>query len=160
MAEQFQRDFFVWPNRLLHLPYCNLRRAHRHRFGALSLWLKIKCLSPRPGSWQQLKFRPLVSYKQHHWRRLLILACRSMNFIQKRVAPGFAVSSLAELRCKIFDFNKGPILETPPGTLHEPLGLATDDIDSFFTLVPRREVLAEVQWACKQFIRATGHEYL
>lgn len=55
----YNADFFVWPNQMQHLPYCHLRRGTHHRFAALSLHIKAKCLFPLCTSWGDIKYRPL-----------------------------------------------------------------------------------------------------
>ena len=51
-----------------HLPFCELERGARE-FGALRHWVKMK-------SWDDLKYRPVVSFKKQRWRKLWSLLSR------------------------------------------------------------------------------------
>ena len=58
-------------NELKHLPFCNLMKG-KHKFGVLQGWIKFKCLKDDM-TWQDVKMRPIVSYKNHRWRKLFTL---------------------------------------------------------------------------------------
>ena len=105
---EFRRSLFVWPQQLHCLPFCRLRKGHRHRFGSLSLHVKAKTLFPKVADWSSVKFRPLVSYKQHHWKQLFRITCQAIDFVQRSVAPGFSVLSADALHHKISAFNLQP----------------------------------------------------
>ena len=61
---------------LRHLPYCGLK-AKKHRFGCLRAWIKYKSFAEWDGKkWTDLKFRPLVSYKSHRWKKLFTMVSR------------------------------------------------------------------------------------
>ena len=57
---------------LRHLPYSSLRKTESHRFGCLRLWPKLKNFKDTI-KLDTLKYRPLVSYERHRWRRVLSL---------------------------------------------------------------------------------------
>ncbi len=64
---------------LKHLVYSNLKKTKFHRFGVLRLWPKFKSFKGNEGSkprWSDMKWRPLVSYKKHRWRKVLALLSR------------------------------------------------------------------------------------
>ena len=58
---------------LRHLPYSNLRKTAHHRFGCLRLWPKLKVFRGKKTAWEDFKWRPLVSFKKHRWKRVLAL---------------------------------------------------------------------------------------
>ena len=68
--------------------------------------MKAKVLFPRVTEWSAMKFRPLVSYKQHHWKRLLRIACQAIDFMQQTIAPGFATLSSEVFGLKLKNFNQ------------------------------------------------------
>ena len=120
-----------------------------------------------PDTWDDVKFRPLVSYRRHHWRRLLSLLCKALNFIRHVVCPGFAVDSLADLRSKLAQFNGDGCFDDDSSSHGIPdlvpdatLNFETDDIENFFTQVPRDELVDEISWACSEFINKTGHNFI
>ena len=57
-----------------HLPYCEIKRTNSHRFGCLRLWPKYEDFGVQNVWWADLKWRPLVSFRQHKWRRLFSMA--------------------------------------------------------------------------------------
>jgi hypothetical protein len=59
-------------NSLNYLPFARLRSAKFHRFGALRLWPKKKVFFNKP-KWEDFKYRPLVSFQKHRWKRLFAL---------------------------------------------------------------------------------------
>lgn len=62
-------------NGLRYLPFAQLRATHQHRFGSLRLWPKFKNFLEQP-SWDTFRWRPLVSFEHHRWRRLFSLLSR------------------------------------------------------------------------------------
>ena len=56
---------------LRHLPFSNLRKTAHHRFGCLRLWPKLKVFRHGKPLWEDFKWRPLVSFKRHRWKRVL-----------------------------------------------------------------------------------------
>ena len=62
-------------NTLRHLPFCQLRPKGKHRFGCLRGWVKKKSFMELEG-WASLRWRPLVSFREHRWRRLFSLLSR------------------------------------------------------------------------------------
>jgi hypothetical protein len=60
---------------LRHLPFAALRGAATHKFGCLRGWVKKKSFTEEM-SWSTLKWRPLVSFREHRWRKLLSLLSR------------------------------------------------------------------------------------
>ena len=152
---EFRHDFFVWPNALHCLPYCRFRRGHRHRFGSLSLHVKAKVLFPRVTEWSAMKFRPLVSYKQHHWKRLLRIACQAIDFMQQTIALGFATLSSEVFCLKLKSFNQ----DTDPEST-DRIHIRVDDIRDFFTRAPRADVMECLSWATSELRRRTGHYFV
>ena len=67
-------------NGLKHLPYAALPKASCHEFGVLRLWCKLKSFKVDEGvvplSWSAFKWRPLVSFRKHRWRRVFSLLSR------------------------------------------------------------------------------------
>ncbi len=61
---------------LRYLPFCQCRKAKEHRYGCLRLWPKAKSVRNPKRSWKTLTFRPLVSYRQHRFRRLFSMVSR------------------------------------------------------------------------------------
>jgi hypothetical protein len=61
---------------LSYLPFCQLRPTSAHRFGAMRLWVKLKVFESEILGWNSLKWRPLVSYRQHKWRKLYAMTSR------------------------------------------------------------------------------------
>ncbi len=62
-------------NGLFHLPFCELRGRGAHEFGCLRLWIKKKSFADLT-TWEELKWRPLVSFRKHRWRKLFSLLSR------------------------------------------------------------------------------------
>ena len=155
---RFTEEFFVWPNKLEVLPFCGLTSGCNHQFGSLTLHIKAKSIFPLCDGWTNLKLRPLVSYRKHHWRNLLSITCRALNYIQESVAPGFVTLCAPSFRRKVNSFNGNSHLlfgdDGSSATLH------VDDIEDFFTKAPRDEVIDAVHWACVQLRSQSGHEYI
>ena len=59
-------------NQLRHLPFSRLRSTREHRFGRLKLWPKKKIFYER-ANWDNFRYRPLVSFVHHRWRRVFAL---------------------------------------------------------------------------------------
>ena len=154
----FNQHFFVWPNRLEVLPFCHLKLGREHQFGQLTLHVKAKSLFPLCDTWTSMKLRPLVSYRQHHWRRLLSTTCRALNFIQQSVAPGFVTLCATTFCGKLRKFNEDTAATF--GTGDVTANLHIDDIEDFFTKAPRDKVLDAVQWACSRLRQQSGHDYV
>ncbi len=62
-------------NGLDHLPFAQLRKTKHHEFGMLRLWPKQKTFL-QESRWNEYKWRPLVSFRKHRWRRVLSLFSR------------------------------------------------------------------------------------
>ena len=152
---EFRRSFFVWPQQLHCLPFCRVRKGHRHRFGSLSLHVKAKTLFPKVADWSSVKFRPLVSYKQHHWKQLFRITCQAIDFVQRSVAPGFSVLSADALHQKISAVN-----HTAESASADRISVHVDDIQDFFTCAPRRDVMASVLWATNELRHRSGHYFI
>ena len=69
-AERIFDQIGIAANHLNHLPFAQLRKTHYHEFGRLRLWPKLKSFR-NPPSWEEMSYRPLVSYRRHRWRKLL-----------------------------------------------------------------------------------------
>ena len=69
--EKLRADIFLFNEKLKHLPYSKLKKGG-HVMGCLRGWIKYKSLVD-PQCWDELKWRPLVSYRNHRWRRVLSL---------------------------------------------------------------------------------------
>ena len=55
-----------------HLPFCRLRGKGQHESGCLRLWAKLKNfqVAEEERRWEDLAWRPLVSFRGHRWRIL------------------------------------------------------------------------------------------
>jgi hypothetical protein len=62
---------------LHHQPFWNYRR-HGHEFGCLRLWFKYKNMKipVSERKWEDLGWRPLVSFTRHRYKRVLSMASR------------------------------------------------------------------------------------
>ena len=60
---------------LRHLPFCNLAHRSTHQYGTLRPWIKFKNFKDLP-EWDEMRYRPLISYQRHRWRRLFSLLSR------------------------------------------------------------------------------------
>ena len=58
-----------------YLPFCKLRGKGKHEFGCLRLWVKFKNfqIPEEERRWEDLAWRPLVSFRGHRWRVLFSL---------------------------------------------------------------------------------------
>lgn len=85
-GRRIQEYFYRLGETLGHLPFGRLRSGAKHRFGAVRAWIKFKSVKQYPNPllcgdpWGELRWRPLVSYTQHHWKRVLGLAGRFCSF--------------------------------------------------------------------------------
>ncbi len=74
-AEQTERIFDrigTAAQGLFYLPYVSLKKTCKHEFGCLRLWPKLKSFKEEKNI-DDYKWRPLVSYRKHKWRKLLSL---------------------------------------------------------------------------------------
>ena len=75
------------------MPFLKLKKAGRHKFGSLRMWVKSKFLNEiwedervkseerrvndddfgTADPWKKAKWRPLVSFAGHHWKSLFVL---------------------------------------------------------------------------------------
>ena len=58
-----------------HLPFCKLQGKGKHEFWGLRLWVKFKNMQipEEERRWDDLAWRPLVSFRGHRWRTLFSL---------------------------------------------------------------------------------------
>ena len=74
----------VLGNGLHHFPFAELRGRRARKFGSLRLWIKKKSFDvwdkKEDGGdemkGEDLKWRPLVSFREHRWRKLLSMVSR------------------------------------------------------------------------------------
>jgi hypothetical protein len=62
-------------NQLSHLPFASLRRTSTHEFGVLRHWPKMKS-AKTSAEFADYKWRPLVSFRKHRWRKVLALVSK------------------------------------------------------------------------------------
>ena len=60
---------------LEHLPFCHLKHTSTHEYGTLRLWIKLKNFQNLP-EWTEMRYRPLISYRRHRWRRAFSMLSR------------------------------------------------------------------------------------
>ncbi len=81
--------FFRLGEGLRHLPFLGLEHSSKHKFGAVRHCPKWKSIQSIPGRWEDVKWRPLVSYQHHHWRRPLSMVGRMMTFLVEFLELGY-----------------------------------------------------------------------
>ena len=140
------------------LPYCGLKKRHKHEYGTLKAWVKWKNfeeaapdasfapgendLRIKPESWKELKMRPLASYRHHFWRNLLSLCSRFCTTAVKELHWGFAAQNPRVVAHELREYN-----ERVEEQGEEP-DLSLWDIGNFFPNVDR----AQLQFCVNQAI--------
>jgi len=51
-------------------------KRHGHRFGCLRLWYTYKNMKMQERKWEEMAWRPLVSFQKHRYRKALSLLSR------------------------------------------------------------------------------------
>lgn len=82
--ERIANEMGIIGSRLNHLPFCQLRGRKFDRPGVLRLWVKYKSLKKAWGdngeeiqpTWEDLRWRPLVSFQHYRWKKLLSMVSR------------------------------------------------------------------------------------
>ena len=91
---------------LEELPFTNLRRGERHRFGAIKGWVKMKTFANGyPTEWAQVKWRPISSYARHRWGKLLGMAGKWATHCIRTLGWGYSVEDPREVLETIHSFN-------------------------------------------------------
>ena len=101
----------------------------------MTLWPKWKTIRTDVGKWTQIRWRPLVSYRQGFWRHLFRLTARVINALAASPSGGFSVRSLLDFRIKVNSFNQ----DFRRGSFDSEPAVRAEDIDDFFTCCPRGE---------------------
>lgn len=85
-------QMFRFGQRLQYLPYLGLRKAEKHKFGRLKVWLKRRAFeNTYPTEWASLPWRPLAPYSFHHWRGLFSLAGKFCCYVTRFLKWGWGV---------------------------------------------------------------------
>lgn len=109
------------------LPFAHLRQARNHRFGPLRTWPKWKAVKPlwkkmesgrnsvedgntnSDNPWEEVEWRPLASFANHHWRKLYALGgkCTSAGLRTARLGLGAGAPRGVLERIHVFNKGKG-----------------------------------------------------
>ena len=133
-------------NRCNSLPFCGLKKSEKHKFGILRLWFKSKNLKSSNLTWSSFKFRPLVSYYHHHWKRCYKLISMFCSHIVSSLKLGISVSNTKDVLREVKEFNAFREEELEEGDVD----LYNRDIEDFFTNISRKELLEAVDWAIEK----------
>lgn len=127
------------------MPYVGYKKALRHRFGTLRLWLKAKSVTEIPADWSLLKWRPMVSYSKHHFRNLLSFLSRFVTYVMGEFELGFNCMDPVKIVDKANKFNFEKRTFEKANRVKCALNWAVYDIKEFFTKVSRQELMDTLQ---------------
>lgn len=88
--DAYARIFFKLCHRLSYIPFCRFKKSSAHAFGKAKIWVKDKCWKGGilvHSDWGSVKFRPLVSYFDNHFKKLYQISCRAINFLPNEFLP-------------------------------------------------------------------------
>lgn len=142
------------------LVYCRLQSASKHKFGVLRAWLKGRCLTAPPLSWDTLAWRPLVSYARHHWRELLSYLSRFALFVIHVFGIGWAIDDPRQMMERVAEFNnKWRTLELLHHRRFEPEWDVIDK-ENFFPRTPRNDIRQTIRrWVEAAIQRFPGKDF-
>lgn len=161
------KRFVVWGQGLHPLPFCNLKSAKKHRFGTLRLGPKVSSIQQdqlvlpgeapgpvangEPYTWLSLRWRPLVAYSSHHWRKLLTLLCRWCMYAIASFGLGFSVCNpryVAQMLREVNTKFRNNVRDVS----------ATYDGETFFNHVPREAFARIVKYYAARHLRKEPDE--
>jgi len=103
-VENIHHRIYRQGERFHRLPYCRLRKSVSHMFAILKAWPKFKSLKEFPSKIEDIKWRPIMGYANHHWKRLLSMLGKLL-IVPKVLGWGFSVEAPRRVVEKIENYN-------------------------------------------------------
>ena len=154
ISRWYMHRIFELSNKLEYMPYAKLRNANHHRPGIVRMFLKLKSLDESIVSWDTMKWRPLVSYYNHHYRTLFSYISKFLNFCIYKLRLGKNVSNP---RVVVRDVNHFNDLRDRLNK-YSKLVIYNRDVKDFFTNVSRTQFIDTVK-ECITRLRNINPQY-
>uniref|UniRef100_A0A0G4HRV4 Uncharacterized protein n=1 Tax=Chromera velia CCMP2878 TaxID=1169474 RepID=A0A0G4HRV4_9ALVE len=144
----------------------------KHKFGVGIVWLKWKTFQEGyPASLALLKWRPLVSYAQHAWKRAFGMGCRMLNGLIVAMRPHgtlFSPFPFIEAVAKMNDGSSRVECVQLSNVTHKAkqevsmcsVAVAVHDIKNFFPSIPRALVLHQLRRLLEELKEKERYAYI
>lgn len=146
-----------------YVPYSRLTHMSRHRYGSLKMWVKSKTFMNHPAgypqTWQEVKWRPLLSYARFHWRHALSHVGRFATFAVPYLGWGWGTSDPRVFNQDVFRFSgeqrprERPRRPLPP---RPRVGMCSRDLKDFFVKVQHFDIIEALNQAISEIQERDG----